>query len=174
MRYRLLLTLALAGLLAAGMAGCGGAPTPAFPAEAVPGDTPPPGEAGVTIQPSPVPTGTPTPGAGLEAGGATREPVPLQEPAAMTPPAGAEEAVRLAQEDLAGRLGMASADVQLVSVEAVEWSDTSLGCPQPGMMYAQVITPGYRVVLEAGGQTYTYHTDEGRFVVSCEEASGTQ
>ena len=92
----------------------------------------------------------------------------------MTPPAGAEEAVRLAQEDLAGRLGMASADVQLVSVEAVEWSDTSLGCPQPGMMYAQVITPGYRVVLEAGGQTYTYHTDEGRFVVLCEEGSGTQ
>ncbi len=25
-------------------------------------------------------------------------------------------------------------------------------------MYAQVITPGYRITLEAGGQTYAYHT----------------
>jgi hypothetical protein len=36
-------------------------------------------------------------------------------------------------------------------------------------MYAQVITPGYRVVLEAGGQRYEYHTDTGRFVVLCEK-----
>jgi hypothetical protein len=77
--------------------------------------------------------------------------------------------IRLAKEDLAQRLSLASDDIRLVSVEAVEWSDTSLGCPQPGMMYAQVITPGYRVVLEAGGQKYEYHTDTGRFVVLCEK-----
>jgi hypothetical protein len=86
----------------------------------------------------------------------------------VTPPPGAQEVVRLAKEDLAQRLGVAVDQIQLVSVEAVDWSDTSLGCPQPGMMYAQVITPGYRVVLEAGGKQYDYHTDEGRFVVLCE------
>jgi hypothetical protein len=86
----------------------------------------------------------------------------------VTPPPGAQEVVRLAKEDLAQRLGVAVDQIQLVSVEAVNWSDTSLGCPQPGMMYAQVITPGYRVVLEAGGKQYDYHTDEGRFVVLCE------
>jgi hypothetical protein len=87
----------------------------------------------------------------------------------VTPPAGAQEVVRLAKEDLAQRLKLAPDDIQLVSVEAVDWSDTSLGCPQPGMMYAQVITPGYRVVLEAEGKQYNYHTDEGQFVVLCEK-----
>jgi hypothetical protein len=87
----------------------------------------------------------------------------------VTPPAGAQEVVRLAKEDLAQRLGVAVDQIQLVSVEAVDWSDTSLGCPQPGMMYAQVITPGYRVILGAGGERYEYHTDTGRFVVLCEK-----
>ncbi len=87
----------------------------------------------------------------------------------MTPPPEAQEVVRLAKEDLAQRLSVAVDQIQLVSVEAVDWSDTSLGCPQPGMMYAQVITPGFRVILEAGGQRYEYHTDTGRFVVLCEK-----
>jgi hypothetical protein len=52
-------------------------------------------------------------------------------------------------------------------VEAVDWSDTSLGCPEPGMAYAQVITPGYLIVLGAAGQTYEYHTDEHSSVVLC-------
>ncbi|MEJ2555265.1 MAG: hypothetical protein P8186_03345 [Anaerolineae bacterium] len=84
-------------------------------------------------------------------------------------PAGSEQAVRLAREDLARKLGVAPEAIRLVSVEAVEWRDTSLGCPQPGMMYAQVITPGYRVLLEAKGKKYDYHTDTGRFVVLCEK-----
>jgi len=89
--------------------------------------------------------------------------------AAAEPPAGAETVVRLATEDLAERLDLAPEAIQLVSVEAVEWSDASLGCPQPGMMYAQVITPGFRVVLEVEKQEYEYHTDTGRFIVLCGE-----
>jgi hypothetical protein len=57
--------------------------------------------------------------------------------------------------------------VRLIRVEAREWSDASLGCPKPGQMYAQVITPGYLVVLEAGGQRLEYHTDAGRRVELC-------
>ncbi len=56
----------------------------------------------------------------------------------------------------------------MVAVEAVEWSDISLGCPQPGMRYARVRTPGFRLVLQAGKE-YEYHTDIGRFAVLCEE-----
>jgi hypothetical protein len=92
----------------------------------------------------------------------------------MNLPAAAQPSVRLASADLAQRLGLASEAIKLVSAEEVEWSDASLGCPQPGMMYAQVITPGFLVVLEAGGQTYEYHTDMGRFAVLCEQESGTQ
>jgi len=57
--------------------------------------------------------------------------------------------------------------ITVLSVEAVEWPDASLGAPEPGKMYAQVITPGYRVVLEADGKMYELHGDErGRFVMS--------
>ena len=54
--------------------------------------------------------------------------------------------------------GLPKSDIKVVSVEAVQWPDTSLGCPQPDMMYAQVVTPGYRIILEAGGQVYEYHS----------------
>jgi hypothetical protein len=81
----------------------------------------------------------------------------------------AERVVRRAIEDLAQRLGLDGDRISLVTVEAVEWSDASLGCPQPGMVYAQVIVPGFRVKLEAGGQEYTYHSDAGQLVVLCPE-----
>jgi hypothetical protein len=96
-------------------------------------------------------------------------PTPATTPTGVEPPAEAKEAVRLARENLAQKLGLAPGAIRLISVEAVEWRDTSLGCPQPGMMYAQVITPGFRAVLEAEGKRYDYHTDAGRFVVLCEK-----
>ena len=71
-----------------------------------------------------------------------------------------------AVEAAARVLGVAPDALRVVRVEAVEWSDASLGCPQPGMMYAQVITPGYRVLVELGGRQRELHTDtRGRAVV---------
>ncbi|MEZ4711027.1 MAG: hypothetical protein R3A44_27765 [Caldilineaceae bacterium] len=67
--------------------------------------------------------------------------------------------VQRASDDLAVELGVAADAIAFVEIEAVDWSDSSLGCPQPDMMYAQVITSGYRIVLEANGETYNYHTD---------------
>jgi len=60
---------------------------------------------------------------------------------------------------LAAELGVPAADMTVVSAEAVEWNDACLGVTGPDEMCAQVITPGYRVVVETGGQQYTYHTD---------------
>lgn len=51
-------------------------------------------------------------------------------------------------------------DVRVVSVEEVMWSDSCLGVNRPGMMCLQVITPGYRITVEAGGKQYVYHTDD--------------
>ncbi len=75
--------------------------------------------------------------------------------------------VDLARQQLADSLSCDLQSVDIVSVEEMEWSDSSLGCPQPGMMYMQVITPGYRVTLEHNGQRYTFHTDRGRRAVHC-------
>ena len=66
--------------------------------------------------------------------------------------------VERATEDLMQATSAASDEITVVSTEEVEWSDTSLGCPEPDGMYAQMITPGYLIVLEAGGESYKYHT----------------
>lgn len=50
--------------------------------------------------------------------------------------------------------------VTILSVQRVQWSDASLGCPQPGMMYAQAITPGYLVQAEVDGQTHEVHLNQ--------------
>jgi hypothetical protein len=48
------------------------------------------------------------------------------------------------------------------------WPSTALGCPQPGTYYAQVMTPGYRVVIHVGAEAATYHTDMQSTIVRCE------
>jgi hypothetical protein len=73
---------------------------------------------------------------------------------------------QLAVSDLALRLKVAEGDVKIKSVQAVDWPDTALGCPQPGQMYAQVITSGYRIILTAGGKDFEYHSDRSR-VIPC-------
>lgn len=50
-------------------------------------------------------------------------------------------------------------EITVVSAEYTEWPDASLGNPQDGLAYAQVITPGFKILMEAGGQQYEYHTD---------------
>jgi len=74
------------------------------------------------------------------------------------------EAVSLARETLARELGVGAGAFVVRTVEAVEWSDTSLGCPEKGMSYAQVIVPGYRVVLEHAGRAHHVHIGGGRAV----------
>ncbi len=73
--------------------------------------------------------------------------------------AGAPEAALKAITILAGHLTLAADAIELVDWEAVEWSDACLGIHTPGIMCAQVITPGYRITLSAGGQTYELHTN---------------
>ncbi len=55
---------------------------------------------------------------------------------------------------VAAQTGLAPDQLNIISSEAVNFSDASLGCPQPGMAYPQVITPGYRVLIEGGGQNF--------------------
>jgi hypothetical protein len=70
------------------------------------------------------------------------------------------EAVSKARDFLAAELNIPADETKVVTVEAVEWSDRCLGVVIIGMMCAQGITPGYRVVLQAQGQLYELHTDE--------------
>ena len=83
------------------------------------------------------------------------------------PPDATTQAER-AKQDLAQRLSIPLDQIAIVKVEEVEWPDASLGCPEPGKMYAQVIIPGYRITLSAKGQTYDYHADRGERVALCQ------
>lgn len=74
----------------------------------------------------------------------------------------------LAREDLASRLKVAKEEVKANFIRPLIWPDASLGCPQPDMNYAQVMTPGFLIELEVAGKTYAYHSDRKR-VVLCEK-----
>ncbi len=87
----------------------------------------------------------------------------------VEPPPGSEELLAAAVADLSAQTGTSIDQIKLISIEPVEWSDSSLGCPQEGFMYAQVITPGYQIVLEAQGQEYTYHTNQTTNVILCQQ-----
>ena len=67
--------------------------------------------------------------------------------------------LEMAVRDLALRLNVDLNDIIVVSMQAVDWPDGGLGCPLPGLNYTQVITPGYKIRLDAEGQIYTYHSN---------------
>lgn len=80
--------------------------------------------------------------------------------------------VQQAMSDLAEQLGVPVDEVELIEAEAVVWPDGSLGCPQPGMMYTQVLQDGLRIVLRVAGQEYHYHSGETRGPFLCENPVG--
>ena len=89
-----------------------------------------------------------------------------------TPPAGIPEAIVSAvREDLARRSGATPDSIHLASARAVRWNDGSMGCPQPGQSYMQVIVDGFQVILEAQGRSYDYRTNSRGGFVLCEKPS---
>ena len=139
-----ILVIISALMLSACAVGGFGAPEDAV----LPTDTPQP-----TTIPSPEPTAVPT----LELIVPADEILP-QGGVQVGDGGGLERLLERAKEDIVQVARTSTDQITVVSTEQVEWSNASLGCPQPDMMYAQVITPGYRIILEANGQTYQYHS----------------
>ncbi|MCC6456693.1 MAG: hypothetical protein IT328_17190 [Caldilineaceae bacterium] len=121
----------------------------------------------------PAAEGTPTPAA--EATEAPTEEATEEATAEATVEATQEPAAETGSEDvdmgalvrqiLAQQLQLNLDQVEIVSVEKVEWPDACLGVYTADMMCAQVITPGYLVILSVDGQQYEYHTNlDGNFV----------
>jgi len=81
----------------------------------------------------------------------------------------AQVLVDQALADLAERLEISQGEITVLSVEQVNWSDSSIGCPKPGQAYLTVIVPGYQIVLEAAGTKYDYHAGEDGEVFLCEK-----
>jgi hypothetical protein len=71
--------------------------------------------------------------------------------------------------DVADRAGVSQDEVLITVTELVTWSDGSLGCPEPDMTYTQALVDGYRIVVEAGGSSYTYHGQNGSDPFHCDD-----
>jgi hypothetical protein len=89
-----------------------------------------------------------------------------QEMPAPGVPSSLEPLVNDIKTHLAERLEIDAAAIEVATIEEVTWSNSSLGCPAPGMNYLMVLTPGFRIGVTAEGQQYEYHTNQsGRFVL---------
>lgn len=176
-------TLALTFLLTA----CGSVATNEPPPEPTATPTPPAPTATPTPEPptptaTPSATATPTPTASPTEAPATAtpqlaatsqpalptRPLPTRLPLpATTPPVTGEVPADLLDRiiaDVMQRSGAAREEVRIVRDEAVTWSDGSLGCPQPGMSYLQVLIDGYWVIAQVGDTPYDYRVDgSGQF-----------
>jgi len=73
-----------------------------------------------------------------------------------------------AQEHLSEQLGVPVNDIDIASFERRDWPDACLGLAGADEMCAQVITPGYRVVVRAEGAEHVVRTDETGSVVRVE------
>lgn len=78
--------------------------------------------------------------------------------------------IEKAKVKLAEYLGISKEQIEVISSKQIDWSDTSLGAPEEGMLYAQVITPGYKIVMKVEEVEYAAHTDkEGKQIVLVKE-----
>ena len=69
-------------------------------------------------------------------------------------------AVQSAVKDLSQKLHLNSDQIKVNSVEEVQWPNGCLGVQLMGVMCNQLVTPGYRIVLEAIGNQYEYHSNQ--------------
>ncbi len=111
-----------------------------------------------------------------------RSPAPLPSPPGLESPAPGESPGEVDGEQIVDpavigpitsfleqQTGIAQAQLRLIEGEAVVWPDSSLGCPEPGLAYTQVVVPGYRLTFTDGSRTYEVHTDDlGGQVILCE------
>ena len=86
---------------------------------------------------------------------------------AEMPKAAATEADAIARAKilLSKQFGIAADTIEVISVEAKTWNDSSLGCGKPGTMAMQVLTPGYAVQLRAQDKTHRVHVAGNQAIV---------
>ena len=88
-------------------------------------------------------------------------------PSPTSSPAGLEPMIKTARRDLASRLFVSIDQVSLLRVSQVNWANSGLGCPEPGLVYAQVITPGFLIILSSGQKEYEYHAGQDQHAFFC-------
>jgi len=136
--------------------------------------TPPPPDASPTSTPTSTPPGNPTSTSTSTPATATATATaPATEPADDIGTLGptTQRLVDVAAADLVGRFDLSASSpenpIVVAVAEEVTWRDSALGCPKKDMQYMQVLTSGFRIVLEFEGTTYAYHSGAGQDPFYC-------
>ncbi len=72
-----------------------------------------------------------------------------------------EQAVATARKDLAQRLDVNEKEIS-DSTEDAEFPDMALGAGTSGEMSGQMITPGWRIRLQANGRSFEYRANKNQ------------
>ena len=60
----------------------------------------------------------------------------------------------LVATEMQTKSGLSPESYEIIHAEFVTWSDGSLGCPQPSVMYTQALVDGYWIVVKTSEQTF--------------------
>jgi uncharacterized protein YgiM (DUF1202 family) len=99
---------------------------------------------------------------------ATATPTPTQTATPTVTPNPEQVALNASIAHLVVLTRLPASEIQVSSIQAVNWPNTQLGCPADDVSGAEVITPGYLIILMARGQQYEYHTDLNGRIVLCQ------
>ncbi len=142
--------LALAGCTAAGASpGASGGPSASLDASTAPSASAAPSAGGSRSSPAvPAPT----------KGSAMPSPSPL--PSDFPLPSGAGQVpasvILPVLADASARTSVPPEEITIREAKLVTWPDGGLGCPEPGMVYPQVLVDGAQVVVVAGSRVIDY------------------
>lgn len=92
-----------------------------------------------------------------------KEPTPEPTPTPTIPSFGGKFIAELSRD-----ISVNPSEISVSSYQETSFGDTSLDCPEPGMIYAQVITPGWIIVFEVNQKKYEFHSDAvGENFINC-------
>ncbi len=69
-------------------------------------------------------------------------------------------AVAAAKADLAKRLDVSEKAIKEIAITETDFPDMSLGAPASGEVSAQMISTGWRINFESGGEEFEYRADK--------------
>ena len=89
---------------------------------------------------------------------------PVEESLPPELPEDTESLIILAKFDLTIKTGVDIENIVTKSIKETLFDDASLGVPEAGITYDAIVTPGYIIMLEAGGDLYEYRASGAKVV----------
>ncbi len=68
-----------------------------------------------------------------------------------------DQSTEAARADLAAKMDVDPASIEVVERRFVTWRNGAMGCPEPDMMYTQALVPGVWIRLAIDDRRFDYH-----------------